>query len=123
LTSRADGVNAKAMRNRFLVLAIVGFIAALVFAGPAPYEQSNTTLGQNGAAIYADTAAHTNTSEYAAFTVVSNAVFSAYNPNSSQGMTGSVAAVSFPAGLTVFGLFTNFTLSSGCIIVYKARAP
>lgn len=113
---------AGAMRYAISILAIVVLIL-FSNAGPAPYEQQNTTLGQNGGAYFADTSSHLNTNEWAAFTVVAAATFSVYTPNAAVGITNPITSVSFPAGLTVFGLFTNFTLSAGSVIVYNARNP
>jgi len=34
--------------------------------------------------------------------------------------TGTLASMIFPAGITIFGAFTDFTLASGGVIAYRA---
>jgi hypothetical protein len=76
----------------------------------------STALGQFGAEVITDTAARTS-KNYAAITVLADATFSTLT---GKGITGNaIAGFSIPAGVTLFGIFTAVTLTSGKVIAYN----
>ena len=80
------------------------------------YMYDSTALGQFGAEVITDTAARTS-KNYAAITVLADATFSTLT---GKGITGNaIAGFSIPAGVTLFGIFTAVTLTSGKVIAYN----
>jgi hypothetical protein len=80
------------------------------------YMYDATALGQFGAEVITDTAARTS-KNYAAITVLADATFSTLTSN---GITGNaITGFSIPAGVTLFGIFTAVTLTSGKVIAYN----
>ena len=71
--------------------------------------------GSKGVVITANTTAVTGV--FTAIQILTDAVFSAF---SETGATGVMTGISLPAGMTVFGLITGYTLTSGTIRAYKA---
>ena len=72
-------------------------------------------LGARGGHLVTDTTALTGT--WFAISCLSATVFATLTE---LGVTrsGTLASVLFPAGLTIFGAFTNFTLTSGSVRAY-----
>jgi len=76
-------------------------------------------LGEFGALDCTTTTAQTGT--WFAFTCFSGTVFATLT-DLSVTRVGTIASVAFPAGITVFGAFTNFTLTSGSVRFYKSKS-
>jgi hypothetical protein len=73
-----------------------------------------TALGQFGAVVETGTTAITG--NFAAITVLDDATFSAIGGDiSGDNLTG----FAIPKGITLFGRFTGFTLTSGKVIAYR----
>jgi hypothetical protein len=72
------------------------------------------SLGQGGAVYVADT---TQTDgAFGAIQAVADTVFSALVAGN---WTGTTASLPLPAGATIFGNFTSFTLTSGKVVAYR----
>ena len=71
-------------------------------------------LGQYGTTVIDDTAAHTG--KWFAIQIVEEAAFSVLTDAS---MDGDATAMTFAAGILIFGSFTAITLASGSAIAYK----
>jgi hypothetical protein len=69
-------------------------------------------IGAQGSTFVNGTSAQTG--QWKAIQVVSNAVFSSLTGNVS-GLTGAT----IPAGTTIYGIITAFTLSSGSVLAYN----
>lgn len=83
---------------------------------------AESSAGWNGLEFISDTATHTapKGQVYTALQVISDAVFSTLNAESSSMIAGnSVLGVTISAGTTVYGRFTSVALSSGSLIAYK----
>ena len=79
------------------------------------YQYDSTALGQYGAVVETGTTAVTG--GFAAITVLDDATFSAI---SAQNLTGdNLTGFALPKGITLFGRFTGFTLTSGKVIAYN----
>lgn len=127
MTPTANGVNAKAMRKLIIALSVLFVVVVETWLASNPaqaadfsnIDQQRTHLGQNGSTInFSLTPQTNNSSGWACFTVISNATFAFLNSDS---ITGAVAGITFPAGVTIFGTFTNYCLTNGCIITYNAK--
>jgi len=60
---------------------------------------------------------------WCAITVVANAVFATINDASQNWSTTNFRlSTAFAAGVTIYGSFTDFTLTSGAVIAYRAGA-
>lgn len=81
-------------------------------------------LGSSKSGAAYDDALATNTSNtsavtgnFRAITIITDAVFSAL---ADTGATGAITGVTIPAGITLFGNFTGYTLTSGVVRAYSA---
>jgi hypothetical protein len=87
----------------------------------ANQSQANLqSFGQNGFNVVTGTAAQTG--NYSAITIVTDTVVASITATNIQ-LNGSVSAtalsgVTLPAGTTIFGKITGFTLTSGSVIAY-----
>ncbi len=72
--------------------------------------------GGNGAVYTSDTNAVTG--KFTAITAVAAAVFTSLTASDWTG--NSTASIPLPAGMTIYGNFTGYTLASGKVIAYKA---
>ena len=76
----------------------------------------NKTFGENGG-VYVNNTTKTDApfgKAFHAINCVTDVVFSALVDNISGPMTG----VTFPAGTTLYGICTTFTLTSGSVLAY-----
>jgi hypothetical protein len=80
------------------------------------YQYDSTALGQYGAEVITDTAARQN-KNYSAITVLADANFSALTGRLVSG--NALTGFAIPAGVTLFGIFTDITLTSGKVIAYN----
>ena len=77
-------------------------------------NDTSLALGQGGAVYVTDT---TQTDgSFGAIQAVADAVFSALVAGN---WTGTTTSLPLPAGVTIFGNFTSFTLTSGKVIAYR----
>jgi hypothetical protein len=89
----------------------------------ANQSQANLqSFGQNGFNVVTGTAAQTG--DYSAITIAVDAVIASITATNIQ-LNGSESAtalsgVTLPAGTTIFGKITGFTLTSGTVIAYYA---
>jgi hypothetical protein len=89
----------------------------------ANQSQANLqSFGQNGFNVVTGTAAQTG--DYSAITIAVDAVIASITATNIQ-LNGSESAtalsgVTLPAGTTIFGKITGFTLTSGSVIAYYA---
>jgi hypothetical protein len=89
----------------------------------ANQSQANLqSFGQNGFNVVTGTAAQTG--NYSAITIVTDTVVASITATNIQ-LNGSESAtalsgVTLPAGTTIFGKITGFTLTSGSVIAYYA---
>ena len=58
--------------------------------------------------------------EFCAILIVADAVFTALTWAEQDGDDMSTGTVTFPAGVTIYGQITAFTLASGQVLAYKA---
>lgn len=72
-------------------------------------------MGQNGPEAVTGTGAGT-AGPWVAITMVAETTFSAITIT---GSTGTFTGVAFPAGFTLYGPITGFTLTSGTCVAYK----
>ena len=77
------------------------------------------TPGEFGATIVTTVTAQTGT--WFAITCLSATVFSTLTELPAYTLSGTLASALFPAGATISGAFTNFTLTSGSVRAYKVR--
>ena len=77
-------------------------------------------MGQHGYHLCSTTTATTGV--WNAIVALSDTVFSTLT-DVSTGVSrdGTLASMTFPAGVTIFGAFTNFTLTSGSVMCYKTK--
>ena len=73
------------------------------------------SLGQGGAEYVTDTTIRNGT--FGAIQAVADTVFSALVAGN---WSGTTAGMSLPAGATIFGNFTSFTLTSGKVVAYRS---
>lgn len=81
------------------------------------------TLGLNGSTYITDTATHTGTFgiiQALSDTVIS-ALVSATFTDGTAVMTGTLAAISLPAGVSLYGSFTSVKLTSGVVVAYNLK--
>lgn len=89
----------------------------------ANQSQANLqSFGQNGFNVVTGTAAQTG--NYSAITIVTDTVVASITAtniqkNGSESPT-ALSGVTLPAGTTIFGNITGFTLTSGSVIAYYA---
>ena len=62
------------------------------------------------------------TGTWVAITAMSGTVFSTLTELSAT-RTGTIGSVAFPAGATIYGMFTNFTLTSGSVRAAGPKIP
>lgn len=74
------------------------------------------SFGQEGATFESGTTAISG--EFCAISMVEDTVFSAFTWAELDGDT--ITSVTFPAGFTIYGQITAFTLTSGKVLAYKA---
>lgn len=79
-------------------------------------KDSSLSLGQFGAVYESGTTAIAGQS-FGAIQVLADATFSSLTATDWSG--DSLANLAVPAGMTIFGDFTGFTLSSGRVVAYK----
>ena len=88
-------------------------------------ESGNVGLGQAGA-IFEDGTTAVTGKKIVAIQFVDDSTFTTLTPNSAQ-FIGTASgngdnidsSNSFPAGMTIFGQWTAFTLASGAVIAYQ----
>ena len=88
-------------------------------------ESNNIGLGQAGSILETGTTAVSG-KEIVAITFLEDSVFSVLTPESgtnlyignSNNNGDSTASVTFPQGVTIFGRWSAFTLSSGSVVAY-----
>ena len=87
-------------------------------------EAQNTALGQLGA-IFEDSTTAISGKKVVAIQFIEDTVFSALTPADTTNGYGvpaangdTLASVTLPAGMTIYGRWTAFTLASGKIIAY-----
>ena len=77
-------------------------------------------LGEHGS-DWVCTATAMSGTIWCAITCLSATVFATIADASyNKTRTGTLASMIFPAGITIFGAFTDFTLASGGVIAYRA---
>jgi hypothetical protein len=88
-------------------------------------EASNASLGQAGA-IFEDGTTAVSSKKIVAIQFVDDSTFTTLTPNASDFIgtaSGNGDAIdssnSFPAGMTIYGQWTAFTLASGTVIAYQ----
>lgn len=74
-------------------------------------------MGHQGFTLVTGTSA--NTAGYIAIQTVTATVISSI---AGTGVTGTWSATTIPAGITIVGRISSFTLTSGAVIAYFARA-
>lgn len=75
-------------------------------------------LGEHGTDLIQDTNAHNGF--WHAITIIEAAEMTTLT-DVTQSLVGSLASISFAAGVTIHGIFTTITLSTGAVIAYKIR--
>ena len=91
-------------------------------------EAQNAAMGQSGSVFIDDAAIHTGT--FAAITAIEDSVVDVSDCTNIantmvDGLTGTTGAATMatdftiPAGLTIYGRFEFFSLTSGKVIAYK----
>ena len=91
----------------------------------ATNEAQNIALGQMGAIVETGTTAVTG-KNIAAIQMIEDTVFAALTPSDTTNGYGvgsyngdTLGSVTLPAGMTIYGNWTAFTLASGKIIAYQ----
>jgi hypothetical protein len=80
------------------------------------------TLGQWGTHTVSDTNANTRAGGWVAISIVEAAVFSTLTDAVQEADSDSpVTNITYPAGLTIYGLFTAVTLTSGVVRCYSSN--
>ena len=74
-------------------------------------------MGHQGFTLITGTSA--NTAGYIAIQTITATVISAI---AGTGVTGTWSGTTIPAGITIVGKISSFTLTSGAVIAYFARA-
>jgi len=74
-------------------------------------------MGHQGFTLITGTSA--NTAGYVAIQTITATVISAI---AGTGVTGTWSGTTIPAGITIVGKISSFTLTSGAVIAYFARA-
>jgi hypothetical protein len=70
--------------------------------------------GEPGSNYYADTSAHTG--DWCAIQALTTATFTAFASN-----CAGASAFTLPAGATIYGIISGFTLSVGTVIAYNRK--
>ena len=90
-------------------------------------EAGNVGLGQSGA-IFEDSTTAVSSKQIVAIQFVDDSTFTTLTPSSDQFIgtaSGNGDAITsshtFPAGMTIYGQWTAFTLASGIIIAYQGN--
>ena len=88
-------------------------------------ESQNVGMGQAGAIVETSTTAVTGKS-IVAIQMIEDTVFSVLTPSDTDNGYGvgsyngdTLASVTIPAGMTIYGHWTAFTLSDGKVIAYQ----
>ena len=81
--------------------------------------QAIDRIGAFGSSIVTNAVAQTGT--WMAIMCLSATVFATLTELPAYDMGGTLASALFPAGCTIYGAFTNFTLTSGSVRCYKVR--
>jgi hypothetical protein len=77
-------------------------------------KDTSLSLGQGGAEYVTDTTIRNGS--YGAIQAVADTVFLAL---AAENWTGTTDDLPLPAGATIFGSFTSFTLTSGKVVAYR----
>ena len=77
-------------------------------------KDTSLSLGQGGAEYVTDTTIRNG--NFGAIQAVADSVFTALVAGN---WTGTTTSLPLPAGVTIFGSFTSFTLTSGKVVAYK----
>lgn len=77
-------------------------------------KDTSLSLGQGGAEYVTDTTIRNG--NFGAIQAVADSVFTALVAGN---WTGTTTSLPLPAGVTIFGNFTSFTLTSGKVVAYK----
>jgi hypothetical protein len=77
-------------------------------------------LGEHGWVVVTTTTAMSGT-VWCAITMLSATIFTTIG-DTGHTLDGTLASALFPAGMTIYGGFTDFTLASGSVIAYKSQA-
>lgn len=72
--------------------------------------------GEAGALFVTDTSAHAG--DFESITALTATVIAAMT---SSTITGTLAGMTLPAGTTIFGRISTFTLTSGTVLAYNAN--
>lgn len=80
------------------------------------YQYDSTALGQYGAEVITDSVSRSN-KNYSAITVLADANFSTLTGKDISG--NAITGFAIPAGVSLFGIFTAVTLTSGKVIAYN----
>jgi hypothetical protein len=85
-------------------------------------QDLSLSLGQFGAKYvdFSTSGAVANTGNFGCITALEDSVFSALT--ASNWIGDSPASLPLKAGVTIFGAFTGFTLTSGKVVAYNAAA-
>jgi len=78
-------------------------------------------LGAFGGKHVTTTTAQTGT--WFAITCFSATVFATLTEIGGEVQDGTTGSIVFPAGITIWGAFTNFTLTSGSVRAYASKQP
>ena len=87
--------------------------------------QGALNLGLGQAGCFFETGTTANTYNTVAIQFIEDTVFTTLTPEDSKfigtsgGSGDAITTETFPAGVTIYGRWTGFTLSSGAVIAYK----
>jgi len=84
----------------------------------ATNKTDKQSFGQAGATFESGTTAVTG--EFCAILIVADAVFTVLTWAEQDGDDMSTGTVTFPAGVTIYGEISAFTLASGQVLAYKS---
>ena len=82
-------------------------------------ESQNIGFGQAGSVLIDDTAQHTG--PFVVITALADAVVDVSDCTDIADTMDDAADFTIPRGVTIYGLFSVFSLSSGKVIAYKAK--
>ena len=80
-------------------------------------EAQNAGMGQAGSVFIDDTAQHTG--DFVAITAIEDSVVDISDCTNIANTMEDAADFTIPAGLTIYGRFEVFSLTSGIVIAYK----
>jgi len=80
-------------------------------------EALNVSLGQAGSILIDDTAQHTG--PYAAISALEDAAVDVSDCTDIADTMDDAADFTIPKGMTIYGIFSVFSLASGKVIAYK----